>query len=144
MLSRVLSGIFYQFPPCIDRYIDLMNEIYDFHEKSRQNGLSHIIAVGTFEIGMEFFLLLLANNFNRKIYMPPDRREFLRRMESGEDSETIVQKLLKEVVEKPSEALIHVVDVDEISQEVGLLKLINSTAFECILLIYLFFSIANI
>lgn len=116
-LCRILSQLFYQFPACTDRYVDLLNEIHIFKSQSEQNGLSYLVAVGAFDIGMEFFILHLAGNFNCKVYMSEERWQFLENMDPDNDSETI-QKLKQQIVRRPEQAMIHVFEVDQISQEV--------------------------
>lgn len=117
-LCRILSMVFHQFPTCTDRYMDLWPEINDFLESGGRCGLSNVIVVGAFEIGMESFLLSILSNFTFKIFMNRDRREFLEQMETGDDSESNVQKIRRQIVDKRIHALIHVVDVDAISEEV--------------------------
>lgn len=97
--------------------MDLLNEIHIFKSQSEQNGLSYLVAVGAFDIGMEFFILHLAGNFNCKVYMSEERWQFLENMDPDNDSETI-QKLKQQIVRRPEQAMIHVFEVDQISQEV--------------------------
>lgn len=126
-LCRILSQIFYQFPACTDRYVDLLNEIHIYKSQSEQNGLSYLVAVGAFEIGMEFFILHLASNFNCKVYMSEERCQFLENMDPDNDSDTI-QKLKQQIVRCPEQAMIHVFDVDKISQEVRWFHLVILSA----------------
>lgn len=114
----ILSQLFYQYPPCTDRYLDLHNEIYEFIQQSRSNGLHFLIAVGAFEIGMEHFIYELANNFGYKVYMDSERRAFLRTMDS--ESDTTIEKLRNLVVDDPNHAQIHILKVDEISYGVSI------------------------
>lgn len=105
--------MFYQYPSCTDRYLDLHNEIHEFIEKSRRNGLHFLIAVGAFEIGMEHFIYELANNFGYKMYMNAERQAFLRTMDT--ESDALIEKLRNLVVNDPKKAQIHILQVDEIS-----------------------------
>lgn len=118
-IHRVLSRLFYNIPETTDRYIALTEEIWLYVNANIQNGLHCIVAVGTFEIGMESLLLYLAENFNRKIYMNDERREFLQSMEIGDDDDTTIQKLRRQVISDPRRAFFHVLSVDEISNEVS-------------------------
>lgn len=115
-----MTGLFYQFPPSTDRYIDLMQETSEFKKSSKQIGLSLVIAFGAYEIGMESLILRLAGNIHSKVYMSDEQREFLECMESGNDPDTPVQKLRKICVNVPELAFIHVLPVEEISMEVRL------------------------
>lgn len=117
--DRILSGLFYQTPPCTDRYLDLMFHAAQFMEASDQNGLSRVIAFGASEIGMEFLIHRLAANFNAKVYLSPLRREFLKRMGSGYDHDTPVQKLRSTLIEDSDKALIHVLPVEDITLDVS-------------------------
>lgn len=110
-----------------------MDEIDSFVKASVTNGLSCFVAVGAFEIGMEVLLLRLATNFNRKIYMDDERREFLYHMEFGDDFDTTIQKLRQEVICDPTKAFFHVFPVDQISNEVSCSETSN---FICVSLIY--------
>lgn len=108
--------------------MDLLNEIHMYKSQSAQNGLSYLVAVGAFEIGMEFFILHLAVNFSCKVYMSEERCQFLENMDPDNDSETI-QKLKQQIVQCPEQAMIHVFDVDKISQEVRFFDLVILSAF---------------
>lgn len=96
-----------------------MAESCEFNKKSKENGLTHIVAIGAFELGMESLILLLAVNFGCKVYMSEERREFLKCMDTGEDRDTPIQRLLEKCVDKPINAFIHVLPVEEISMEVS-------------------------
>lgn len=98
--------------------MDLMQATAKFTNKSIRNGLSHVIAIGATEIGMEYLIHRLAANFDSKVYVSDERRAFLECMELDFDEDTVIQKLLRLLVSKPEDALIHVVPVDDISQEV--------------------------
>lgn len=118
--DRILSSIFYHSAVDVDRYIDLMTETYKFIQSSDINGLSRVIVFGASEIGMEFLIHRLAGNFNAKVYMSPERRDFLECIETSymNDEDTPVQKLLKILVKDPDHALIHVLPIEEIAKEV--------------------------
>lgn len=118
LFHRVLSNLYYNFPAITDRYLDLMDEISRFMDKSYSCGLRVLIAIGAFEIGMEFLMYRIAENFGGKIYMTPERCAFLKCMESDDEPDTLIQKLRKQLVPSPTFALIHVLEVEEISMDV--------------------------
>lgn len=96
-----------------------MNEISDFKAASESNGLTHLIAFGAFEIGMESLLYRVAENFGQKIYMAPERRDLLECMIKNSDFDSLIRKLKKVLVPSPELALIHVLDVEKISMTVS-------------------------
>lgn len=106
-----------------------MDEIDSFVKASATNGLSCFVAVGAFEIGMEVLLLRLATNFNRKIYMDDERREFLDHMEFGDNCDTTIRKLCQEVICDSTKAFFHVFPVDQISNEVSCSETSNYLRF---------------
>lgn len=97
-----------------------MNETYKFIDESEANGFRHVIAFGSSEIGMEFLIHRLAAHLNVKVYMSPERREFLKCMELSYDLHSPLQKLLKILVRNPVDASIHVLGIEEISKEVSI------------------------
>lgn len=102
----------------MDRYMRMKVEIGDFIEENHKAGLRSLIAVGAFELGMEKFLWELAMSFNTKIYMPEPQRKFLQQLvESSANSDDVCVQLQRLVVEDPK-AMIHVLQVEEISSEV--------------------------
>lgn len=122
--KSMLSRVFHCFPLCTDRYVSLKAEIGTFIDANRTAGLRNLIAVGAFEIGMEFFLYELAISFSTKIYMPVEQRQFLHELvkisqeEKENGSNDLYAQLERNVVDDQS-AMIHVLQVDEISNEVS-------------------------
>lgn len=114
-----MERLFYQFPSNIDRYMALVYELTKFIQDSKKLGLQYMIAVGAFEIGMESFLYDLAVKCSQQIYMNDERREFLATMEPDNISDSFVQNLHHLVVDNAS-AVIHILNVNEISNEVSL------------------------
>lgn len=113
----MLSRVFHCFPLCTDRYVSLKAEIGNFCDANQKAGLRNLIAVGAFEIGMESFLYELAICFNSKIYMPEAQRKFLDQLVAKSPNELLVQ--LRRHVVDDQKAMIHVLKVDEISNEVS-------------------------
>ena len=120
----MLSRVFHCYPLCTDRYVALKSEIGTFIEFNHRAGLRNLIAVGAFEIGMEQFLYELAISFNTKIYMPEAQRNFLDKLveKSQNDKENhtnhLCSELRRHVVDDQS-AMIHILQVDEISNDVS-------------------------
>lgn len=115
----MLERVFHCFPLCTDRYVALKAEIGNFIDTNHSAGLRNLIAVGAFEIGMECFLYELAISFSTKIYMPEEQRNFLNRLveKSQNNPNDFCSQLQKHVVDDQS-AMIHVLKVQEISNEV--------------------------
>lgn len=90
-----------------------------FTDRSLKTGLSHVIAFGASEIGMEYLIHRLAANFNSKVYVSDERRAFLECMGLDYDKDTVIQKLCGLLVSNPNDALIHVLPIDDISEEVS-------------------------
>lgn len=113
--------VIYQFPGDDDRYLDLFNECQRFVLKNDEAGLKGMIAIGTFEIGMEFLLLQLARLFGPTIWMNELRQKFLRLlgMDNCENAKRIVRPLIKCLAKTSSDASIHVLDVHNIHRDVG-------------------------
>lgn len=99
-----------------------MNETYKFKDECETNGLRYVIAFGSSEIGMEFLIHRLAVHLNVKVYMSPERREFLECMELSYDDHSPVKKLLKILVTNPVDALVHVLAIEKIAKIVSFLN----------------------
>lgn len=78
-----------------------------------------MIVAGAFEIGMESFIYKLANNFSLKVHMSTERRAFLDHMVANDDDDTMIQNLLRQTVADPEMAMLHILQVDEISYDVN-------------------------
>lgn len=126
----ILAGLFYHSSPATDRYMDLMQTTAKFTAQSLRTGLSHVIAIGASEIGMEFLIHRLAANFNSKVYVSAERRAFLDCMGLDYDTDTLIQKLRRLLVTNPNDALIHVLPIDDISHEVSLIETIAKNYFK--------------
>lgn len=113
----MLSRLFTCFPLCADRYIALKVEIGNFIEENQKAGLRNLIAIGAFEIGMENFLYQMAMSFHTKIYMPEPQRKFLGHLVENSKDDTGTQ-LQRHIVDDQS-AMIHVLQVEEISNDVS-------------------------
>lgn len=124
----MLSRVFHCFPLCSDRYIALKAEIGHFIDENSKAGLRNLIACGAFEIGMERFLFELAMNFNTKIYMPESQRQFLDELipRSKNAADNICVRL-KELVVDDQSAMIHVLRVQDISNDVSQIVLFFSS-----------------
>lgn len=116
----MLSRVFHCFPLCTDRNVALKAEIGNFVDTNHTAGLRNLIAVGAFEIGMEGFLYELAISFSTKIYMPENQRKFLDILveKSQNDPNNICAQLRRLVVDD-QKAMIHVLQVEEISNDVS-------------------------
>ncbi|XP_031627025.1 uncharacterized protein LOC116343223 [Contarinia nasturtii] len=116
--KSILSRLFYHFKPDgTDRYMDLLIETGEFSKTSKLNGLSHIIAIGAFEIGMESLILRLVASFRCRVYMSKEQRDFLQSMELGDDPDSSIQKLFNTCVDNPKDAFLHVLPVEDITME---------------------------
>lgn len=116
----------YQHPIDVDRYIDLKQECLKYITQNRSTGLSGIIAIGAFEIGMESLIVNLAQTFYLKIWMSDDRRAFLDQMLANERknkrkdvSELPIYQMRKLTVSNPRKANIHVIEVENIHVSVS-------------------------
>lgn len=98
-----------------------MNATHEFQNSCKKIGLKefYVIVLGAFEIGMEWLILRLAENFNSRVYMSATQRAFLENIAIGEDSSAPLQRLCKILVDFPAQALIHVLPVEDISMEVS-------------------------
>lgn len=123
MIVRLLSQLCYQFPVYTNRYVKLMSEITRFVKECNKDGLLYLIAIGSFEIGMEYFIYKLCSQFTscQKIYVDANRRQFLNAMASASDPNTLIHKLNEKLTDFPSLAKIHVLQVHEISSSVSYL-----------------------
>lgn len=118
--NRILSQLIYQFPTNTDRYRNLMNEVTRFIESnSRNSGRLYLIAVGAFEIGMEYFIYELSQHCRNSVYINHEHRQFLQHMETDDESNTVIQKLRRQLVDVSVLAKIHVFNVDEINEDVS-------------------------
>lgn len=95
----------------------LMDEVNTFVDKN--HGLDVVVAIGAFEIGMESLIFELAENFSTRIYMTEERRTFLENM--GPVNDPVICRLRTKLADHPEQALIHVLQVDEINAEVRIL-----------------------
>lgn len=118
----MLSRVFHCFELCTDRYVALKAEIGNFITTNVAAGLRNLIAVGAFEIGMEAFLYELAICFGQKIYMPEEQRKFLDKLVEKSQNENqpinFCAELRKYVVDD-QKAMIHVLKVEEITNDVS-------------------------
>lgn len=119
----MLSRVFHCFPLCTDRYVELKAEIGTFIDTNHTAGLRNLIAVGAFEIGMESFLYELAISFSTKIFMPEDQRNFLDKLvDKSSNGDDFCVQLRRHVVDDKS-AMIHVLKVEEISNDVSQIRI---------------------
>lgn len=79
-----------------------------------------MIAVGTFEIGMEFLLLRLSQLFG-PIWMNQLRQTFVRFLgiDICENARRIIRPLVRRLAKTSSAATIHVLDVNNIHPDVS-------------------------
>lgn len=113
--------------------------------KNIECGIRGMIAVGTFEIGMEFLLLHLARSFDLTIWMKAPRREFLKflTMDHCTGTETTSQQLYRRLeMNDPAKAQIHVLDVKNIHRDVSSTNLCVHITF--LFIIFIEFSFDNI
>lgn len=111
---------FYRFPPDADRYMSLVVECQKFVLKHKTRGFNVMIAVGTFEIGMEFLLLRLSQLFG-PIWMNQLRQTFVRFLgiDICENARRIIRPLVRRLAKTSSAATIHVLDVNNIHPDVS-------------------------
>lgn len=96
----------------------LMNEVTQFIKDN--SGQLYLIAVGAFEIGMEYFIYELSKHCrNIAVYVDLKRREFMTNMEADGESNTVIQNLSRQLVDVSVLAKIHVFNVDEINADVS-------------------------
>lgn len=131
----MLSRVFHCFPLCTDRYVELKAEIGRFIDTNRTAGLRNLIAVGAFEIGMETFLYELSMCFGTKIYMPEEQREFLDELVANRPRNQnhpidFLAELQRNVVDD-QKAMIHVLKVDEITNDVSQIAFSYFPIFQC-------------
>lgn len=121
LFVSILNQVIYHFPGDDDRYSDLMLECYKFMEKNREAGIHGMIAVGTFDIGMEHLVLRLAEVFDVSIWLNELRRKFIRFLEidNCENVKRIIRPLIRRVASTSSMAVIHVLDVSNIHRDVS-------------------------
>lgn len=127
----MLSRVFHCYPHCTDRYTALKTEIGSFIDTNKSVGLRNLIAIGAFEIGMELFLYELADSFNTKIYMPQEQRAFLDELVDSSQHEndmTVILRKLRDHVVDDQSAMIHVLKVEEITNEVSYTKSYDSNS----------------
>lgn len=126
-------SLVYQLPKDTDRYVALMSECVKYITQNQSIGLNGIIAIGAFEIGMEYLILQIAETFHLKIWMSERRRQFLDEMMSNGvqadavDSngteiysfDRVISELRDKIVINPRKANIHVLDVENIHPNVS-------------------------
>lgn len=89
--------------------------------RNKRIGLRGIIAIGTFEIGMEYLLFWLSSLYGL-IWMDERRRRFLRFLEIDkcENTDNIVAPLVTRLAKDSSKAILHVLDVHNINRDVSI------------------------
>lgn len=113
--------VYYQIPSDIDRDVGLIDECTKYHQQNNTVGMVGMIAFGAFRHGMESLILRLAEMLHMKVFMDLERRAFLDRMldDGIQDADSIHYRLRKRVVDNPRKANIHILDVENINENVS-------------------------
>lgn len=113
--------VYYQIPNDIDRYVGLIHECVKYNEQNNNVGMIGMIVIGAFKHGMEPLILRLAETLHMKVFMDLERLKFLDRMLDNDiqSVDSVHCRLRERVVDNPRRGHIHILDVDNINENVS-------------------------